>query len=574
MLTSIRTTYITRANLIQLALIALVTLPVVIYVFKFSILYRNGIFGGEDWDYFAQSYEAARASILHYHQFPWWNAWSVGGAPLFANPQFGLFSIQTALVLLFGTVAGLHYAMMAYFVLGFWGMYLLLRRLGSKSRIISILLSYIWVFSSFNAWHLGGGHLSFAVYLLAPWAFLTLLNIHKRRGWIWFMLTTSLLIHTAPHYLTVETLAICGAIVAVQLYRYWRSHRGLAVRRYLPILKPYLLASIAILVLCGSKLLYTFQFTHEYPRLTPLDAPVPPKLFIAALLFRHAVDPSALTAPYSQPYGWAEYANYFGIVTLFLFVYLAIRKLESIKNMSTRDWLILAATLIAAALSLGAFWRFSPFNILHYMPIFNQMRVPSRFLCWFAFGVILFLGKLPRKPIVYVLLVISAIDVFAANYGILNYPQRPYIQAQKPDNTFQQYEFYKTDPALGQIGILSIQDFRLLRATQMNQGEIYGYEPLLNIGEYYYLPGTTRCGVNKGCPFVITKNATVTRWSPHQIDLKRTGEGPIKVNMNPGKVWRVNGKKPFANDKILELRKDFVIDDPAQDIHIRYNPSL
>jgi len=48
----------------------IVTLPVFLFIFKFSVINRNGIFRGEDWDYFAQSYEAARQSILHYHQFP------------------------------------------------------------------------------------------------------------------------------------------------------------------------------------------------------------------------------------------------------------------------------------------------------------------------------------------------------------------------------------------------------------------------------------------------------------------------------------------------------------------------
>jgi len=38
------------------------------------------------------------------------------------------------------------------------------------NRLITVLLTYIWTFSGFSAWHLSGGHYTFAVYLLAPWA--------------------------------------------------------------------------------------------------------------------------------------------------------------------------------------------------------------------------------------------------------------------------------------------------------------------------------------------------------------------------------------------------------------------
>jgi hypothetical protein len=76
------------------------SLPILLFTLRFSILdARMGLSG--DWAYFLQIYEAARLSILEYHQFPWWNPWNLGGVPLYANPQFGLVSIQMPLVLLF-----------------------------------------------------------------------------------------------------------------------------------------------------------------------------------------------------------------------------------------------------------------------------------------------------------------------------------------------------------------------------------------------------------------------------------------------------------------------------------------
>lgn len=567
-------TFFSQNRLRQLGWGLLITLPVIIYVFKFSLLNRHGIFRGEDWDYFAQSYEAARQSIVHYHQFPWWNPWVNGGQPLFANPQFGLFSLQMPLVLLFGTVAGLHISILLYFIIGFWGMYRLLQRLGSKTRLITVLLAYIWIFNGFSAWHLAGGHFTFAVYLLAPWAFLSVLNIHRKWGWLRFGLIASLLIQTAMHYLTIEILIICALIAAVQLGRHTASKRLRILKAIWPLLLPYILALGLILLLCSVRLIYTFQFTREYPRLEDLDPAVSVKMLIAALTFRHAVDPGALTTQSVTHYGWTEYANYFGLLTLSLFAYLVIRRLENLKAIIMQEWSVLVATGLAVLLTLGAFASFSPYSLLHHLPLFNQMRVPSRFIAWVAFGVLIYLVRLPRKPVIYVLLALSTIDVFLASYPIFNYRQAPYKQTIQITRRFEQYEFYQTSPNLGVTRIIDLQNLRLLRATQQNYGEVYGYEPILNLAEFYFQPGTNRCGVNHGCQFVLTNNAKVTAWSPHRIELERTDAGPIKLNMNPGKVWQANGHDLFPNYKILELKKDFVITSPASKITITFHPVI
>jgi len=131
-----------------------------------------------------------------------------------------------------------------------------------------------------------------------------------------------------------------------------------------------------------------------------------------------------------------------------------------------------------------------------------------------------------------------------------------------------------TNPDLGQQYILNLQNLRLFRATEHNISEVYGYEPVFNAGEYYFLPGTNRCGVNHGCSFVLTHNARVNSWSPNKIVLTRIGTGPILLNMNPGKVWLVNGKPIFKHYKIVEMRKDFVINDPARRIEVSFQPTL
>lgn len=556
----------------NLTYISLLTIPIALFVFKFSVLYRHGVFQGEDWDYFAQSYEAARQTILHYHQFPWWNSWSLGGVPLFANPQFGLFSIQMLLVLIFGTVSGLHLSVLVYMAIGFWGMYVLLSRLGAKSKIVIASLSYIWVFSGFTTWHIFSGHLTFTTYFLCPWLFMSVLNIHKKYSWIWFALIASIMIQSAAHYITIEALLIAALIAIAQLCLVGYRRRALRPKHLFTLIRPYLLSVAAILIICGPRLFYTFEFLHDYPRLQPLDPPSSLSLLTASLAFRHPANPSTLSASGSAPYLWTEYANYFGLITLGLFAYLLFRSMESIRKIELKDWLLLLGIALSAIIALGAFSRVSPYAILHHLPIFDQMRVPSRFVCWISLGVILFLHKMPRKPVLYVLLIISVIDVFVANYPALSYTQKPYIENQHKSENFEQYSFFDTTPELGQAGIGSLQNLRLLRATQQNFGEVYGYEPILNAGEYYFSPGTIRCGINQGCKFVLTNNARVVSWSPHAIRLQRTGNGPIKLNMNPGKSWRVNNEPIFKDYQVLELGKEFVINSSQQNITVSFKP--
>ena len=107
----------------------------------------GNILGGGDADYLMQTQEAARQTVLGFKQFPWWNPWVSGGVPLFANPQYGLLSIQSITTLVFGSIWGYKLALFFYFVIGFWGFLLLFRKALRTPLLTSVLLSYIWTFA-------------------------------------------------------------------------------------------------------------------------------------------------------------------------------------------------------------------------------------------------------------------------------------------------------------------------------------------------------------------------------------------------------------------------------------------
>lgn len=542
---------------------ALLSLPIILFLYIFSIRNRNGALYG-DWDYFAQLYEAARRSILEFHQFPWWNPWVIGGVPLYANPQFGLFSIQMPLVLIFGTLKGLHFAVIIYYLLGFWGMYTLLGHLKRGGKWLRILLSYIWIFSGFPSWHISGGHLTFAAYLLSPWLFLALLRLRQRRGWLWLGLLTAFFINQSLHYMTIQMYFVGGLYVVYELIRRWREHE----LSWWHILKPYTLAAAVALPLSAHKIYYTLQYTHQFIRIPAPENANPISLLVAALSFRQPIDP---ISTFHSVFGWAEYCVYFGLITLGLLVYTFLRSVEK-RQFNRQQVLLLAGMAFFLLVAVGPISKLAPYSLLKDLPVFNEMQVASRWLAWFVLAAILYLFlKLPRKPFVYILLLISACDVFAVGHISMSYDQPPYTPPAR-STQFQQYAYYQNQP------VIERSSLRFLSATQANIGDTFGYEPMAQfsiVAPKDFSRGLTiRCGSNQSsdCPFVLSRNATMASWSPQRLVFKRTAPGNIELNMNPGMDWYVNGKQAFPHTKIFELKKRFIITDPSSTITLTFKP--
>jgi len=161
----------------------------------------------------------------------WWST------PI-CKPTVGLFSLQMPFVLLFGTVPDCitQFCFISCLVSGVCTVYCKgLFFKPSYHRASNLHLT----FSGFSAWHLSGGHYTFAVYLLAPWLVLTVLNIHKRHGWLWFGLWASLVINTGAHYLTLEALAICAVIAVFQTGKQIYRRRLRSAKTLWPLFRPY-----------------------------------------------------------------------------------------------------------------------------------------------------------------------------------------------------------------------------------------------------------------------------------------------------------------------------------------------
>lgn len=560
---------------------AALSVPVLLFFWQY-LFSGNRLFIG-DFDYYAQAYEAMRISLLHYHQLPLWNPWMAGGLPLFANPQFGLFSIQSIFVLLFGTIIGLKLAYVTYALSGFWGMYFVCRRVLQSSRLRSALVSYIWIFCGFFAGH-NISHFTFASFFLLPWLLYFIARRHQKWSWLWLGVIESIIILSSMHYAFLMTALVMLIFSVLSVLRVQIFKDNLLLSWHVTredvffVLKTF----AVIVVLAGYRLITTYYFVmhNEKSQAMLSEAPNHPVVLFKALFW--PVNTFAQTPP-KTVWSWGEYSMYIGIGAslALLFCVCSLIYYVFVKHMAfkIKSWRFVACILIvgfiASGIALGNFSVLSPFNLLHSLPGFTQTRVPSRWLVFTMFAILVFLAAWPRdKKVINILLAFSAVELFLIS-GPPKVIGKPAITlpAANLSNTFNQYDSNRQHPVDNTATVAKHPIYSYYYSTSQNTGQIYADDSLIDTLHYL---NTQRCGqnLNPSCSLVLTHNADVTYWSPNKITLKRTAPGPIELNMNVEKGWRVNNVYPFAVITRLDPTLDFVLPNNANNYTLQYAPKL
>lgn len=528
-----------------------------------------------DFSFFAQAYEAIRSSLLEYHQFPWWNPWVAGGVPLYANPQMGVFSIQTIFVLLFGSALGLKIAVAVYTLAGYASMNLLLRKYFKVEYRLAILLSLIWLFCSFFVSHLPS-HFTFVWYMLTPLYVYLALTVHNIRSGLILGLAFAVMALSAVHNPFFHIALISGAILAARfLVLLWKKERD--------YLRAYLLALVAaagvFAVIAGHRVLLTIQNVQDFPREISDPAAHPFVSFLGPLL----PFSSAHTLPFvaiPAPFGFGEVTatvGVFALMTLLLCILFVLYQTRGKWQPLVRQFrvplVVFGAGLICLALGFGSLFPFSPYDILKHMPIFGNMRVSSRWFVFFDLAMLIFIGlvltKLPKKSVykfaAYSLLTLGVLELFVLNVGYQNDVLRHAIvqpQRDTSQDTFVQTSHFGSLLKLPNGKVL-IDDgqmphhYREYEATLFNTGVLQANDALVDLNT----KPTPRCPLELGCDTILSGNAKVTFWSPNKMILERTGPGRIKLNMNNSSYFLINGVR---NDyiRVAEPYKDFYIDQP------------
>jgi len=565
----------------NILLLVLLTLPIVLYTLPFLMTGSRLAVG--DADYLMQTVEAARQTILEYHQFPWWNPWVSGGVPLFANPQFGLLSLPTLCGLLFGSIVGYKIALVLYLILGFWGMYFLLTRCFKTPIVTATLLGYIWTFGGYFAYRAAGHYTFFTIEFFPLLLLLFLRRNDIRFGWAWFGLALGLMINAAAHNTTVMSLAVVGVFILIELIKIGakvgkRQSLRISAETNLADIKTLLLSALVTLIVAGPRAIASFEYIREYPRTLsffPEDSiGIPDGVFSIFGPVRQYFDP-----PLIPNWSWMEVSAYIGFATgvaAIICLVVLIRSRLLFKPITSRisPALLLILGIIFFLFGLGLIiGDLSPYNLLRHLPVFSDMRVASRWMIWASLMVILFIGayslKRYRKAI-KVLLAVSVIELFA--FGTLFFAKQYTIEPAEYTHSSVINQQVHYDSKRNGIPY----DENLTATTRANIGQVIAGDSLIDTrNPAPFGIDTIRCDSDQGsCKFVMTKNAVVTEWSPNKITLKRTGKGDIRLNMNPGKYWLVNNRYAFANMRLVEPGQSFTISDKSETIIIRMQPKF
>lgn len=499
--------------------------------------------GVHDWDYFNHTYEAIRLSVLDYGQFPWWDIWSCGGVPLFANPQAGVFSINALFALLFGTVLGLKLSLVCHMAVGFEGTRRLLRLYVSQP--FALWGAFAFAGCGGMAMHFAVGHLNLAVIYYLPWLLFFVAKLASRRlaGWL-FGLTMGLMVLESVHYFTamVACVASIGAVCMLVAAhgRRWMVLSGIGT------------ALGAFLILAGLRLGLSMWYVRQYS----VTAREPITVLGRAVMDAFVLPINSVDHRSPMPgRGWWEYGCYLGWPVIVLFGASMFRRV--------RYWHV-AGVLCVVLAAVPSPWN--PSGWLAELPLLSAVRgltrwrlVAALFIAMgAASGAAALWQRVRHRPwgmllpgvCVAATVMIIVVSARTLSQGFVG-PAPPAV----PPRSELMKEFFHIGPQENER-----RDLRLVfPATRLNRGVVEGCEGLL--GYNRLRPNLVKARGEDGYLGEATAGGAAIEpryWSPNRIVFEHV-RGPLRVNLAPGSYWRVNGQDAFRNLRVTELTTPFLV---------------
>lgn len=535
-----------------------------------------------DFDYYSQLYEAFRISVLEYGQFPAWNPWLSGGVPLWQNPQFGLISLQSLLVLPFGSIEGMKITYIIYALVGFWGMFILARKSFGATKFRAALVSFIWIFCGFFAGH-GITHFTFTSFFFLPWIVYFIIERSRiRYAWLGLGATMAIIALSSVHYATMFTPLIIAAYIGLSLIRVERKEKGgwiFGINVRLKDLYFFLKTGLVFVLLAGWQFIATYSFVSNNERLITNGGEeylTPIGIFKAIFM---PVDISLVSMP-KVTWGWGEYSMYIGIAALIILALIALRIVKLLirkkKLPITRPYWVLVAVVVGVMgmlLALGDFASYSPFHLLHELPGFSQTRVPSRWMIYTVFAILLLIASWKaQSKTINVLLALCVVELFIT-FGPVRLHGQDWVSL--PKTTFSS-EFTQHDNNFKHTQRPDDPLSYYWYTTRLNVGQVHADDSIINTLSSTPLLESSRCAnnTNPQCSFVRSDNGRLEFWSPNKIIVKRTGEGNIRLNLNVDAGWRINDEYLYAQNKKLDPKHEFILSGDNDTYTLEYAPKF
>jgi len=466
-----------------------------------------------NWRYFETWVEAGRRSIMWYGQFPLWNPWTCGGQVYLANPQ-SLVTAPTFLwPLAFGTALGLKLQVVTYLFCAYDGMFRLARRLGLQLPG-ALLASVGFGAGGWLALHLSVGHCTFAGAALFPYLWLCYLRALEE--WEWLIPLGALaawvvaLGATSTPPMAMVLLAVVSTIDAV---------RKRTLRPYLVLLA----AAAAAAAVGAIRMFPALEFALDHPRhLFETDANGPLEL-LRNMYWWAGVQPVG-----GKRYWFHEYGLRLPFITVPLLLWSA--RVKSAR----RVWIV---ALLGASIVAGSAIPYGPWWMLKHLPLFRDLRVPSRYgilmalslplVCGFALDDLLARLKDPvrRKRLAILVVALALVDGLGFDWFCFHKVfDTPIEVATREGYRFHQemgnWQVMMHHVLHGEGAIGCDEEAPLERAAELDLGDV----PQVRLLD-------PAAGALRG-----------TRWTPNRIevDLALTQPTTVMINQNWNEHWKVD----------------------------------
>jgi hypothetical protein len=407
--------------------------------------------GSGDWQRFQHQWEAARVAVMRWGEFPLWDPFHCGGVTLFGDPEAQVYGPLFWLLLPLGTTIALKVFFVLHTAAGLAGMFVRARRELGAGVAPAIVAAAVWGFGGFFAWHGSSGHITFLPFYLAPWLLLAWRRAAENPRWCVAVAAIMALVlfeggvYPFPYF----TLLLGFDAVARLLGR--EQRRG--------IVRAGAIAGVLTLLLGSFRLLPILETLEFYPRLTSSRDSVSFREVVVMLTGRGSE--YEYEYPFEHEYAWPEYGSYTGWVPLIA------AGLGGVVAVWGGRWRLVCGAILFGGLMLGYASPWHPWAILHLVPPFDSLRVPSRFAVLFTFylGLLAALALqsltelLARSRMPRALPLVLAFGI-AADVFITNRPARDRWHAPPPPSRIvtdvhyhliprEQYGRFISFPALG-----------------------------------------------------------------------------------------------------------------------------
>jgi hypothetical protein len=350
--------------------------------------------GFGDWQSVHHNWEAAYHAVVRHREWPLFDPFHCGGITLVGNPEAQHFSPLFLLSFATGTTLATKVFVILHAAAGLLGAYLHARRAVRLSRPAATAAATVFAGSGFFAWQLAGGHATFAPFWFFPWLLLGWrLSLRDVRGSVGVAAVLALAAAEGGTYpvpymlvgLAIEALRVPLGARGDQARMAWRATVRAAT-----------VGGVLTVLLAAPRALPVGATLRRIPRAMPSVDGLSPADLVTTLVARN----HDWRWP-GHEFVWAEYGAFIGWGALALAAAGAVASARRPRRTADATGLtappriaLLVGAALAAALMLGN-WPGpgAPWRLLHALPVFDALRVPSRFAFLLVFHLSLLAGR-------------------------------------------------------------------------------------------------------------------------------------------------------------------------------------